>query len=120
MHIDLKLENVLIDAQFSAKICDFTLAKTFSEGSVVGVFYSHCGTERYMAPEILEGKPYKGNTTDIFALGVMIFVMVTGVMPFYQKAVKNDQLYQYIYKNDEKLYWESVLKTYGQEKCFNP
>ena len=43
-----------------------------------------------MAPEILEGKPYKGNTTDIFALGVMLFVMVSGVMPFYQKASKSD------------------------------
>lgn len=49
---------------------------------MVGVFYSHCGTERYMAPEIIEGKPYKGNTTDIFALGVILFVMVFGVMPF--------------------------------------
>ena len=49
---------------------------------MVGVFYSHCGTERYMAPEIIEGKPYKGTTTDIFALGVILFIMVSGVMPF--------------------------------------
>lgn len=46
-----------------------------------------------MAPEILEGKPYKGTTTDIFALGAVLFVMVTGVMPFYNKASKNDILY---------------------------
>lgn len=83
IHRDFKLENILVDCNFNLKICDFTISKTISEGSIVGVFYSHVGTERYMAPEILESKPYKGNTTDIFAIGVILFVMVTGVMPFY-------------------------------------
>ena len=83
VHRDFKLENVLVDGSFNLKVCDFTLAKTITEGSVVGVFYSHVGTERYMAPEIIEGKPYKANTTDIFAIGVILFVMVTGVMPFF-------------------------------------
>jgi serine/threonine protein kinase len=46
-----------------------------------------------MAPEIIEGKPYKGNTTDIFAIGVILFIMVTGVMPFLFKASKTDSLY---------------------------
>lgn len=86
----MKLENILVDHKFDLKLCDFTLSKTFAEGSVVGVFYSNVGTERYMAPEIHEGKPYKGNTTDIFALGVILFVMVTGVMPFDQRATKTD------------------------------
>lgn len=86
---------------------------------MVGVFYSHCGTERYMAPEILEGKPYKGNTTDIFALGVILFVMVTGVMPFYHKATKTDLLYQHIFRNDDKSYWEAFHKTYQNQACFN-
>jgi eukaryotic-like serine/threonine-protein kinase len=84
----LKLENILVDGQFNLKLCDFTLAKTVQEGSLVGVFYSHVGTERYMAPEIHENKPYKGSTTDIFALGVILFVMVTGVMPFFNLATK--------------------------------
>lgn len=86
----------------------------------MGVFYSHCGTERYMAPEILEGKPYKGNTTDIFALGVILFCMVTGVMPFFQKATKEDPLYSLIFKNDEKAYWETLHKTHQSTQCFNP
>lgn len=93
IHRDFKLENILVDSNFNLKICDFTLAKTFAEGSMVGVFYSHVGTERYMAPEIHEGKPYKGSSSDIFALGVLLFVMVTGVMPFYEKATKTDPLY---------------------------
>ena len=108
IHRDFKLENILVDLHFNLKICDFTLAKTFAEGSVVGFFYTHAGTERYMAPEIHEGKPYKGNTTDIFAIGVILFVMVTGTMPFFHKATKTDQLYQYVHKNDEKGYWEEL------------
>ena len=122
IHRDFKLENILVDQGFNLKICDFTLAKTFAEGSVVGVFYSNVGTERYMAPEIHEGKPYKGNTTDIFAIGVILFVMVTGVMPFLNRASKTDPLYQYIYKNDEKGYWEALSKSYGQSSIqnFNP
>jgi len=115
----LKLENILVDANFNLKVCDFTLAKTISEGSMVGVFYTHAGTERYMAPEIVEGKPYKGSSTDIFALGVVLFVMVTGVMPFYVKASKTDDLYQYIFKNDEKGYWEALNRTYQGSQGFN-
>ena len=86
---------------------------------MVGVFYTRAGTERYMAPEIHEGKPYKGATTDIFAMGVALFVMVTGVMPFYEKATKTDMLYQYIYKNDEKGFWECLNKTYHGVAGFN-
>ena len=72
-----------MDSNFNLQLCDFSLSRTFAEGSVVGVFYSRVGTERYMAPELLEGKPYKGGSTDIFALGVLLFVIVVGVMPFY-------------------------------------
>jgi serine/threonine protein kinase len=55
-----------------------------------------------MAPEIIEGRPYKGTTVDIFALGVTLFALVTGVMPFERRASKDqDQLYQLIYKGDE-------------------
>lgn len=112
VHRDLKLENILVDSQFNLKVCDFTLAKTIAEGSVVGVYYSHCGTERYMAPEILENKPYKGTSTDVFALGVVLFVMVMGVMPFHTKATRDDPLYSLVYKGDEKGYWETLYKTY--------
>ncbi len=93
IHRDLKLENILVDGNFNLKVCDFTLSKTISEGSSCGVFYTQAGTERYMAPEILEGKPYKGSATDIFALGIVIFLIVVGVMPFQLQADKSDPLY---------------------------
>jgi len=119
VHRDLKLENIVVDSQYNLKLCDFSLARTFAEGSCVGVYYSRVGTERYMAPELVEGKPYKGNTTDIFALGVVLFVLVTGVMPFHQRASVTDQLYQYVYKDDEQGYWDSFARVYQGSKALN-
>ncbi len=48
------------------------------------------GSESYMAPEIIEARPYKGTSVDIFALGVTLFAMVTGVMPFERRAHKDN------------------------------
>lgn len=44
--------------------------------------YSRVGTRNYMAPEVLEKRPYRGTCVDIFAAGVILFIMVTGTMPF--------------------------------------
>lgn len=40
------------------------------------------GTRNYMAPEIIEQRPYRGTSVDIFAAGVILFIMMTGNMPF--------------------------------------
>ena len=71
-----------------------------------------------MAPEIIEGKAYKGTSVDMFALGVVLFAMVTGVMPFDKRAHKDDQLYSYLIRNDESGYWQNLDKMYGQETYF--
>ena len=71
-----------------------------------------------MAPEIIEGKAYKGTSVDMFALGVVLFAMVTGVMPFDKRAHKDDQLYCYLIRNDDSGYWQNLEKMYGQETYF--
>lgn len=72
-----------------------------------------------MAPEIIEGRPYKGISVDMFALGVTLFAMTTGVMPFERRAHKDtDQLYQLIYKGDDAGYWSCLDKLYGSETYF--
>jgi len=119
VHRDLKLENILLDKNFEIKLCDFTLSKTLAEGSMIGVFYTNAGTELYMAPEVHEGKPYRGVAADIFALGVTLFALVTGVMPFEKRAEKDDMLYSFIYRGEWDSYWECLSKMYNGEKQFN-
>jgi serine/threonine protein kinase len=49
-----------------------------------------------MAPELLEKRPYRGTCVDIFAAGVVLFVMNTGTWPFEKDASINDPIYRYI------------------------
>lgn len=64
------------------------------------------GTEKYMAPEMVEGKQYSGKATDMYACGVILFSMVCGFMPVYQKASNDDYLYKYIYNENFDQYWK--------------
>ena len=58
-----------------------------------------------MAPELLEKRPYRGTSVDIFAAGVVLFVMATGTMPFEKSASVNDGLYQHIVQEDSAAFW---------------
>lgn len=119
VHRDLKLENILLDHNHCIKVCDFAMSRTLYDNSTAGIFYTQCGSERYMAPEIIEGKPYKGTSVDIFALGVTLFAMTTGVMPFDKRAHKmSDQLYHLIFKGDYKSYWLALQNMYEGEASF--
>jgi serine/threonine protein kinase len=120
VHRDLKLENIVLDKNFQVKLCDFAMSKTIAEGSLTGVYYSQVGSERYMAPEIIEGRAYKGASADVFALGVTLFALVTGVMPFDKRANKDsDVLYHLLYLNDDAAYWAHLNKVYDNESYFN-
>lgn len=81
MHRDLKLENILVDEQGYLKIIDYGLAKTLSENQVSKTF---CGTPEYLAPEMVL---HQGHdlSVDWWALGILIYEMLIGVTPFYNK-----------------------------------
>eukprot|EP00917_Polyrhabdina_sp_WS-2016_P017416 GHVP01037635.1.p1 GENE.GHVP01037635.1~~GHVP01037635.1.p1 ORF type:complete len:321 (-),score=64.88 GHVP01037635.1:2628-3590(-) len=86
---DLKLENILIDADGYIKISDFGFAK-----KVFNATYTVCGTPEYFAPEVLRGEGY-GKSVDWYTLGIVMFELLTGNPPFLSE--NRDELYSQIF-----------------------
>ena len=84
VHRDLKIENILIDNQNQLKVIDFGLSN-FYDNSVM--LKTVCGSLYYAAPELLSGKPYTGPEVDVWSLGVILFVLCTGKVPFDDKKL---------------------------------
>jgi len=128
-HLDLSLENCLMDADDNLKICDFGVARFIpytcdknnvhalaKQGDVYSEFNPHKlphayevsfpGSSRnkpgklgYMAPEIFSGRSFYGTQADVWSMGVILFVMLLGVPPF-QLPTNSDQRFNLIYKGD--------------------
>ena len=86
IHRDIKPENLLLESKetgiSSVKIADFGLAKLLSEEKSTAS--TTCGTPGYVAPEVLEQKPY-GKECDIWSIGVVTFILLSGTPPFYEE-----------------------------------
>ena len=84
-HRDLKLENILVSDRQRVKIIDFGFGIRSPEDVMLKIF---CGTSSYMAPEIVRKLEYNGFKADVWALGVVLYVMLTGRFPFVGKTEK--------------------------------
>ena len=86
VHRDLKPENILLNSRYDLKVADFGLS-TNKEGKYgLGIHHSQVGTRQYQAPEILQKQYYRGECADVFSMGVILFIMVTGTLPYLGEA----------------------------------
>lgn len=81
MHRDLKLENIMVEEDGYLKLIDYGLAKTVTEGQLAT---SYCGTPEYIAPEMVDGSGHDFSV-DWWAVGVLIYEMLIGVTPFFNR-----------------------------------
>jgi serine/threonine protein kinase len=88
VHRDLKLDNILVNDKMEIKVTDFGFSTHNNNNLPI-----YAGTFPFMAPEVTSRASYDGIAADIFSLGVIMFVMVTGNYPF-QKANEKDRYYK--------------------------
>ncbi len=104
VHRDIKLDNILIDEKEHCKLCDFGVSRFIQKDEKI---YEKCGTPAYLAPEIIKENGYSGFKVDIWSLGVLLFCLVTGKMPFradtLEKLHKNICSGEFNYENEANI-----------------
>ena len=94
-HLDLKPQNVLLAEAADdatpprAMVCDFSHSFIAKGGVLVPT--AQVGAGKYMAPEVSSGSPYSGPPADVWSLGVLLYTLLTGALPFKPKAGSGDE-----------------------------
>jgi 5'-AMP-activated protein kinase, catalytic alpha subunit len=83
-HRDLKPENILLDKDGYIKIGDFGLSNLMPVGDYLK---TSCGSPNYAAPEVVSGTKYCGNEVDVWSLGVVLYCLVSGRLPFDESTI---------------------------------
>ena len=114
-HRDIKSENLIIEQNTKLiKIIDFGLSNSYGDKDEE-ILRSSCGSPLYAAPEMLKGEYYKGSTVDIWSIGVVLFFMICGYLPFQDED--NPKLYKKIIQGNYSI--PMHVSTQGRELLYN-
>ncbi|OQR84293.1 protein kinase [Achlya hypogyna] len=108
-HRDLSLENVLLDKDNVCKICDFGLAVP-----IANVASEYVGKLNYMAPEVHAGGPYDPAQVDVWSLGMMLFIMISGV-PLVDIPSRLDRRFEILHDHGV----EAIVQMWEMEHLFS-
>ncbi|XP_033630254.1 testis-specific serine/threonine-protein kinase 1-like [Asterias rubens] len=98
VHRDIKCDNIMLDDQYNIKLGDFGFAAMCESGQKLK---EYCGSYAYTAPEILAGEPYDGKKADVWSMGVVLYAMLCGRLPYHDETL--DILMENINNPHEKL-----------------
>ncbi|KAJ3144672.1 hypothetical protein HK101_002620 [Irineochytrium annulatum] len=82
VHRDIKDENIVIDKNYNVRLIDFGSAAVEPKGNKDFLLDRFQGTIQYASPEILRGERYRGRPSDVWALGVLLYTILYGEVPF--------------------------------------
>ncbi|KAG0477032.1 hypothetical protein HPP92_013873 [Vanilla planifolia] len=99
-HRDIKPENLLLDDDGNLKVSDFGLSALADSKRQDGLLHTTCGTPAYVAPEVINRKGYDGAKADIWSCGVVLFVLLSGYLPFHDSNLM--EMYRKIGKAEFK------------------
>lgn len=128
IHCDIKPENILVGNDFGLKLIDFGFSQKLDKNN--NVIYNTEGSFRYCSPEIRKANivGYDGIKSDIFSLGVLLFVITVGRFPF-NTCAYSDKKYRLIMTKKYDIFWENYEKCNLSKEfkdlinnliCFNP
>ena len=106
-HRDIKPENVMLTEDFDVKIIDMGYWVALSGSHKNGFTSTQLGTNMYMAPEIVEKRPYQSQDVDVFAFGVMLLTVKSMIYPFDNAHLGGDMHYTALQHNPE-VFWSQV------------
>jgi len=112
-HRDIKLENFILTKEYNLKLIDFGFSCEINNSNKEPILYTKIlGSESYMSPEMLFERKYFADKSDIYSLGVVLFCMLVGQLPF-MRAARYDSIYaSFAFKREVgiKKFWENVNK----------
>ena len=107
-HLDVKIENIILDNKFWPVIIDFGFAKKYkNEKGEITLLKIDKGSENYATPEIWKKEKLNGEKADIFSLGVVLFLLVNSKYGF-DKSKKTDKYYGLIVEKKYDEYWKKL------------